>query len=419
MSRSRKRSSRYRNLRVLILFLIGVGCVIGGVLWQQEAPLRRVQQLLAEGRPEDAIQEIRAWEREHRPTGRSQALLARGLVDTGHFQSAIRIFETVAAAEPEELHAWAKAYLSVHQWSNALPLLKQLRNLDRDTPDVLHELAACQAKLGKLTEALETATEFRKYDEFAHRALLLIGSINLQLDNKTAAIEAWQQIADYDPEFDDLQLPAAEFLTQFASLHIELGQVDEASQLLSKALSIQETAEGLYQAGLAADLSGDQQTAKLRWQRAVEMDPMHRNARESLARFAISTGATDEAAAILKPILKDGTNRSSTTYLMQRIAQIQGDREQGEVWKLKTEQLRNREAIDSAVNQILTENPNSYWSQVVRSYQFAERGNYQQAQQLLDRIETNQETSFVTDLRNAVRTRRSLPDKDRIPIQQF
>jgi tetratricopeptide (TPR) repeat protein len=419
MSRKSKRSLLLRRLAILGGLTVGIIAVFAGILWIQDAPLRDAQKRLSRGDSQTAAQVIRTWEKIHSPTGRSQALLARSLAESGDFYGAIKIFESVGAANAVELHSWAKAYLSVHQWSSALPLLNDLRTRDHEDADVLHELAACQAKLGMLEDALETANEFKTRHKYAHRAWLLIGVIHTQRGNKTAAVEAWKQIEEYDPEYQDLQLPAEEFLTQFASLQIELGHTEEASKLLGRALSIRETAEAQFQAGLAADLNGDQSTAKQRWQRALELDSVHRNARESLARLAIAAGDADAALAQLSPIVSLDSNRSSTTYLMQRVAQLQGDSKQAIFWQKQTELLRKREAIDSTVNRLLTEDPNSYWAQVVRSYQFAERGDFPEAQQLLERIKVENEDSFVTSLRIAVASRGKLPDKYQIPIKHF
>lgn len=419
MSRKKKRSLLFRRLTILGGLALGVVAVFAGIFWFQDADLRKAEQQIAEGNHEAAVRLIRAWERTYAASGRSQALLARSLAESGDVRLAIRIFETVGAANTVEIHAWARACLSAHQWSNALPLLKDLRIRDPENADILHELAACQAKLGLLEEALETANEFKSHEKYAHRAWLLIGVLHSQRGNKTAAIEAWQKIAQYDPEYLDLQLRPEEFLTQFASLQIELGQAAEASALLTKALSIRETAEAQFQAGLAADLIGDHASAKQRWQRTIELDSSHRNGRESLARLALASGNADEARILLAPLAGSQDLRSSTAYLMQRVAQLKGDAEQAETWKRRTEELRHRETIDSTVNRLLTEAPDSYWSQVVRCYQFAESGNFQQAQQLLDRIRDENEDPFVADLRVAVATQGKLPEKSRFPIKQF
>lgn len=419
MPPKRKRSLIRSRLTIAGAFVAGVAVVFYVAVWMQDSNLREADQRLAEGDGEAAIQLVRDWEGRHSPTGRSQALLARCLVDLGDFRRAARIFETVGAADAAEIHSWASAYLSMQQWADALPLLKDLRVRDPENPDVIHELAACQAKLGLLEEALASAEEFKRYQKYAHRAWLLIGVIHSQRGNKTAAIEAWRQIEKYDPEFKDLQLPPEEFLVQFASLQIELGQAEEAERLLDKALSIRETAEAQFQAGLAADLNGNPSNARLKWQRALAIDPSHRNAIESLARLAISDNDPSEAQRLLEPIAGHASVRSSTAYLMQRVALLQGDREEASIWQKRTEELRHREAIDSTVNRILRESPDSYWSQVIRSYQFAERGNFQQAKQLLDHIHAANEDPFVTNLRNAVASRSALPAKDTFPIKQF
>lgn len=419
MARKQSRSLVYRRLKILTLLAVGLLGLFGVLIWIQDRPLREAEDELLKDNPDDAIQLIREWERNHTSNGRSQALLARSFSASGDYQTAIKIFEAVGAANAVEIHAWARAYLSVHQWSNALPLLTDLRQRDRENADVLHELAACQAKLGMLEEALATANEFRTHKEYAHRALLLIGVINTQRGNKTEAIAAWTQIEKFDPDFSDLQIPAEEFLTQFASLEIEIGEVSAGAKLVEKALSIRETAEGHFQAGLAADLSGDQADAKMHWNRALDLEPRHRNARESLARLALGAGNAHEAHLLLEPISSPDSARSSTTYLMQRVAQLEGNTDRVAFWKLRTEQLRKREAIDSAVNRLLTEDPNSYWSQVVRAYQFAEKGDFQQSRQILHLIKREQEDPFVVRLRNAIETRGQLPDKIDFPVNHF
>ncbi len=53
--------------------------------------------------------------------------------------------------------------------------------------------------------------------------------------NDAEALKDWNEIRQFDPEYKDLQLPTDEFLTQFASLHVEQGQVDQASELLQRA----------------------------------------------------------------------------------------------------------------------------------------------------------------------------------------
>jgi tetratricopeptide (TPR) repeat protein len=401
--------------------IVAIVCVaLLGYFWLQEAPLRQARSLIEQSETGAALELIDAWERQHSPTGRSQALRARCYVENGRFAEAIHIFQAVGVETEEEIHDLAHAYLTLQRWSDALPLLNDLRRRDPDHANVLHELAACQTKLGMLDDALRTAQEFAGHEEFSHRAWLLVGAIQKERGNQQKALDAWKRIAEFDPEYQDLQIAADEFLTQFASLQIELGNLKEAEQLVIRSLSIRESAEAHFQAGLAADLQGDSTRAEQHWQRALEFNPYHLNTRESLARVAIAAGDGSRAESILKPILQAGPDRSSTAYLMQRAALLRDDKERADLWRQTTDRLRRKESIDSAVSQVLKDNPKSYWALVIRAYQFAERGNPHQAEQLLDSLPTAKaDDPFVADLKKAVRTRGELPAKDRIPIELF
>ncbi|HUG18036.1 MAG TPA: hypothetical protein VMM56_03610 [Planctomycetaceae bacterium] len=167
-----------------------------------------------------------------------------------------------------------------------------------------------------LDDALRTAQEFAGHEEFSHRAWLLIGVIQRERGYQQNALDAWNRIAEFDPEDQDLQIAANVFLTQFASLHIELGYLKEAEQLVIRSLTIRDFTEAHYQAGLADDLQGDSATAEQHWQRALEFKLYHLNTRESLARVAIAAGDGAGAELILKPILQGEPERSSTAYLM-------------------------------------------------------------------------------------------------------
>lgn len=318
-----------RRLKILGAIVALVCVALLGFFWIQEVPLRQARSLIERSETVAALELIDAWEKQHSPTGRSQALRARCYVENGRFAEAIHIFQAVGVETEEEIHDLARAFLSLQRWSDALPLLNELRRRGSDHTNVLHELAACQTKLGMLDDALQTAREFAGREEFSHRAWLLIGVIQRERGNQQKALDAWKRIAEFDPEYQDLQIAADEFLTQFASLHIELGLIEDAQRLLQQALTINETAEAHFQAGLAADLQGDSATAEHHWRRALELDLYHLNTRESLARVAIAAGDGAGAESILKPILRTELDRSSTAYLMQRAALLRGQEFEG------------------------------------------------------------------------------------------
>jgi tetratricopeptide (TPR) repeat protein len=408
---------RWKSIAALV-FLTLAG--VAGAVWYQERPLREARGLLEAGEARAALRLVDTWERTHGANGKSQALRARCYVAVGRYSQGIDIFESAGAQTNEEMHDWARAYLHLQQWSRALPLLEHLRTQDPENANVLHELASCRAKLGMHDEALASAREFASHEEFAHRGWLLIGMLLREKGNKEQARDAWEKIAEYDPEYQDLQIPPQEFLTQFASLQIELGNLEPAGRLLDQAFKKGESADTHFQAGLLAELQGRPDDAERHWQLALELDFHHANARESLARLAIASQDGEKARQYLSPLLQTSALRSSTTYLMQRAAYLLGEKETARQWQELTEKLRQREKIDASVSQLLRERPKSYWANVVRAYRFAEAGNWEQAGHLLESLTSRSaEPEFVRDLKTAVAERKNLPPVEQLPIKLF
>lgn len=421
MATHRSWKRRVRRISIVVV-LIGTGLAgMAGFIWWQEAPLRQAERELQAGRADDALLLVDDWRSDHGSTDAALALRARCLVELGYDAEALRVFAAVGAETPEELHAWARAQLRSERWAQALPLLEAVLERRPNDADVLHELSACCARLGMLDRAVGYAEQFAEHDAFRHRGLLMIGMLRKQQGNKPAAAEAWAQIADDESAVADLQVPAHEFLTEYAALQLDLGKPEQALRLLQRANAIQELPESRHLQGQAEQQLGRLDAARDQWQRALVLNPDHRGARESLARAALADNQPDLAHNFLRPLL-DGSRplTSSTTYLMQRVATLRGDDEQIARWTEKTESLRKSERLDSAVQQMLRENPNSYWAIVVRAYQFAEAGNWDQANVMLSTLPVDERPQeFVVQLRQAIDRRDALPSVDLLPIELF
>lgn len=410
----------WRRLKIITwLVLLSLGGM-WGFLWYQDGPLREAQQLLSENDPSQALSVVDGWQSDHGITDTSQALRARCLVGLGRYPAAIQIFETVGANSVDELHAWASAHLHLEQWSNAVPLLELAREKQPSNVDILHELAACQAKLGRLNDAIETAQEFTEKSPNPHRGLLLLGVLYQQQGNKQQAAAAWQKIAETDPEFADLQIPPEDILLQIASLELELGHLEIARELLQKSIGHKQSAIAFYQLGSVEDQLGNQSAAEAAWSKSFELDPTPVHTREALARIAITKGETDQAESLLQPLLEQPNLKSSTTYLMERVAQRRKDPESIQKWHDLTETLRTREQIESTMTQIVRDNPNTYWGLVVRCYDFARNGNWHQAEEMIDSIPVqDMEHQFVVQLREAIRQQSQVPSIELLPVTNF
>lgn len=419
MKTNRSRQRLWRRIRILAaLAVVGVGG-LAGFVWWQEAPLRAAEEALGNNKPQEALQLVDGWRKVHGDTGAALALRARCLVELGYDAEALRVFSIVGAETSQELHAWARAQLRSEHWAQALPLLEAVLKQTPENADVLHELSACCARLGMLDRAIDYATRFSEHADFHHRGLLMIGMLRKQQGNKSAAAEAWEQIADSPDQVADLQVPGDEFLTELAAVHLDLGNAERAAELLERAVGIRETANGRYYQGLAAEQTGQAEPALEHWKRALILEPEHQAAREALARTALADGQPDLAENYLSPLLRHTPLRSSTAWLMQRIETLRGNDEQTRIWTTRTDELRHREKLDSTVRQMLRENPNSYWAIVVRSYQFAESGNWDQAEAMLSTLPEDKPEEFVVQLRQAIQNRSALPSVELLPIELF
>ena len=416
----RDRRGWRRWLIVLVATVVAVAASLWGVIWWEERPLRQAVAALEEGEPRRALREVEEYIATHGATDQALSIKARGLVATGRAAEAIRLFERVGPAEYADVRACAQAYLMQEQWTRALPLLEWCVQQRPDDADVMYELASCQARLGRLNDALDSARQFAQHDEFAHRGWVMIGTLLRDQGNNSQAVEAWKRVLTLDPDLDDLQVPADQFLTQFAALQLDVGNPAAAIGLLEDSLKIEETAEAHYRLGVAEEQLARLKSAEEHWRRAIELDPRHRHARESLARLAISDGDGQRAEELLRPVLGVPSLQSSTAYLMQRATHLQGNAAEAESWRERTQRLRKEETIRSTMSQLLRESPDSYWGRVVRCYQFAEQANWRQAEDLLASLPTlKDEHVFVRRLKDAVRTRAPLPPTALLPVAPF
>src|SRR5262245_51807626 len=117
-------SGRKRLLRVGIFFFmatVAAGLGTYAAIWYQERPLRRAETALREGAGLEALRLVDEFLIEHPDNSRALSLRARLLVEAGHPNEAIALFAKVGAASAAEMQSWARAYMHLQQWSQAVP----------------------------------------------------------------------------------------------------------------------------------------------------------------------------------------------------------------------------------------------------------------------------------------------------------
>ncbi len=405
--------------------LLGVGLIALGVIWfvvwyQHDRPLRDIDAALKKGKRSDALKLVSLFLRDHPDDVRAEILRARILVDIGQLTEALRVFHRIGASDATDLHAWAKAHLLRQEWSDALPVLERLLTLSPNDPDALHEVTACRSFLGKYREAFESARRLSVQSGHEARAWLQIGTLHENLGNDRSAIEAWEAVLQYQPQAEQLQVTVADFFGEFGRVLLKDGQPERARDALERSLQSRETPEILTLLGQACQQLGDETQAIIRWKRAVELTPASREPREFLAQAAFRSGEFAEARVWLEPVVSQTKPPSSSTYLMQRICLAMDQLDAARIWQERTDELRQREKLQSAINHTMIEAPDSFWARAIRAHQFAESGNWHQAEALTRELlhEAGKEP-FVRELAASVRNRGPLPSLELLPIHQF
>ena len=391
-----------------------------GWQWWQEKPLRDAEAELARGNAPRGLALAEYFLDLHPGSSRAEVARARALAMLGRADEALAIYERFGAATPDDLQAWARSHLLREQWSRAAPLLEQVLRIRPNDPDALYELSSCRTRLGLLADARETAEKYAALPGLRARGDLLLAAIHADSGATDEAILAFSRAATLAPDGLDLHLPPEEFFLQYGTLLLNQGRGDEAVALFEKSLAARPTAAAHHLLGKAYARAGDSDAARRNWTAAIELDPAGVSPREDLANLALSAGDPAAAREWLGPLTELAEGRSESAYLFQRLAALEKDDAAFEQWKEKTDALRAKEKLIRSMEKMMAGAPTSYWAQVVRAHKFATLGNWPQAADMINGIErTPDEDAFVSELREAVRTRGPLPALDRVPLKQF
>lgn len=415
---SRRSYSRARPAVWLLVIGALTAGGIWGYLWWDEQPLRDANEALLRGESTQAMKIVQKYLKTHPPHDGALALKARIFVALGRYDEALELFAKVGPASLADIKSCAQAYLHLEQWVQAVGLLEQAVRLSPRDPDVLHEITAARAFLGQSKLAMETAKELAKIPGYEARGYVQVGSLERDRQNREKAINAWLKVLDFDPELKQIQIPGEVFYHDLGVLYLDDGDSKSALKMLEKSVQIKPMALGLVHRGQAKLQLGQKEAAIEDWKRALELEPSHREAREDLASAALDRRKPEEAREWLLPLAASPRVKSSTTYLLQRCAALQGNQADVEHWRKETAQLRKLERINVTVDHLLIESPQSFWAQVMRAYRFAEAGNWVQAEILVEPLRKNAvKQPFLKDFISAVDSHGTLPNLEKLPIK--
>ena len=439
--------SRWRVVRLAAVVVAATAGALGGVVWWQERPLREARSKL-DAKPQDALAIVDQFLEDHPRHSRAAALRGRALVLLGRSSDALRQFDQIGAASAEDVHAWGQAYMLEQQWSLAVPMLKRALDLEPNNSDALREISGCRMQLGLFDEALESAKKYAVIPGNEAFGQELLAKIYHAMGNDKLAADAYDRVLRYRPNARQLHERPDEFFLEFGRTMLNLGRPDDARELFVRSLRLRVEwekppqdatktstaeadpgprderqralliAEGYVLLGNALSQAGKAEQAELTWKEALQREPTNREAIEALADAALQRGDAQAALTMLDPLLRGSERRAGTAYLFQRAYTLLKDEATAQKWAETTATLRKIERRNAAIQNVLVDHPQSFWAQVIRAYRFAQIGNFEQAQLLLDVLDTQQHNEpFVTELAAAVRKRSPLPSLDGLPIK--
>ncbi len=417
-SKTPRRSFLRRSYRWILASALLIGG-IAGVPWWNERPLREAERLLEQKNATACLKAVDEFLKTDPRNSRAIALKARALVSLGDAMGAIRLIDQVGAATPEEMHAYAKACLILERWTTALGILEHLVSLTPTDADLLHELSACSAKLGRYERAVQAASMFAETSGNQARGYALIGMLERDRGNNQKCCDAWEKVLEVQPEAAGLQIEPHEFFLEYGKALLLIGDARGADEILERSVAHQETADALAYLGKAKMQLGKAVEAESRWNAAVAQNGDSRIAREGLAELAMQQAQFSKALDWLKPLQEQPGLKSSTAFLLQRTYTLLKDTDNAAKWKLEVDRIRKLEEMRVNMEQVIVNSPESMWAQVFQSYFLAEQGNHGQAAAVLAPFMKDDSPEFLQLLWKSLKDGSPLPALDKVPMELF
>ncbi len=394
-------------------------CIVGALVWWQEQGLESIEQRLAEGDVNGALAAVEAYLVTHPDDERALALRARGLAAAGYAAEADIMFQQVGAAELDDLQAWSAALMSLGQWERAIPILERMAQLDPLQADTLERITVCEFESGNRQGALAAGRRLAALSGFEAAGHLQLASMYTAWGSSLEAIRHYKRVLDFRPAATGLPMPPVEFFAAYARALLQSGNARQALEILAKVAADRPSPEISLLEGQAAQMIGRFKEARTCYQRILDDDPAHRDARQGLAEISLQQGRPEEAVEWLEPLVDQQRLNADGAFLLLRAYTDLNDPPQIETWQAKTEALRLRRRRLRALEAEAAANPSTPRAVTITAYVAAARQDWETAGQLLATLLREMpeayEVPFVEQLVDAVRNQDTLPPIDSLP----
>ena len=429
------KSGLLSKISLIVLTVFGTAGMLAGVIWLREQPVRQAETLLVEGLADqstsadegrktesskirDAYHTISEYLEKYPTDSKALALQARILLYFNRPEEAIEIFTRVGPDTLVELQDFARCYIAMEDYNRALSLIEEVLRQDPNYSDALYEASTCRAKLGRFQEALDSAATFAAQPGNEAKGYLLMASVHTELKNRPAAIASFGKVLEFEPDAERLGIPPWQFYFLYGGLLLENGEPDKGLPLLQKSLGQERHPDTYTRIGECQAALGETSKAESAWRMALGLIPNYTPAIENLANLELSRGKPENALELIEP-LKDTVSSSTLAYSLQRIYLAQGNQEEADKWKEKSESLRKGETLVRAINDVLTNQPESLWGIALQAHRSGAKGDWERADELFSVLKVSKESDpFLQELQVAVQQKRNdlLPRLELLPI---
>jgi len=181
----------------------------------------------------------------------------------------------------------------------ALEFYERANRYDQGNPVIEISLARVYLELGDPGRAERYAAALQGSERYGGEAGLILAEIAYTQGDKERALDLLLPLADAD---GDTRFDALKFLSK---VYLDLGRVDEAREVLEKAVELfSEDLYLQYRLGILYYETGELERAVRAFQKAIEINPAFTNAHLALATLLQQTGRYDEAEASYRNVLE-------------------------------------------------------------------------------------------------------------------
>ena len=443
-AKSKSKLAKYAVALVVIALATAGG--LFAIDYFNRAPLREARQKLAEEDYNYALVVLKEYSANHPDDKIAKSLMGRAYAGLKDYEKCISIYEEIEGAfEFEDMFAFGKALTinldyneAYNNWIGVMGLIND-GALDDFEPkkknqihgEALYLMAVCQSQLGQLDRSLDTVNDLLLVEGNELYGKYLKGLILAKRGKELEAIKEWDYVREKDPSISNLKIPPYLFFYELGLLKVEQGFAEEGIEILKQSLTsnkfenLQRAAECMESIGTAYDELGNAEMAEFYWKKLIEFEQQSQTlpshvAREGLANLALQNKSPEEAISWMVQLKQTGAaDRSSSTYIMQRAHAMLGNKVAAKQFEELTKSLRESEKKINTIRQALESHPGTYWSNVIRAYDFARDKNWQQAELLLDAVKENLQDKFSKELYQAVKNQTALPSLEDVPLELF